>query len=267
WKQTSNTMIREALTKTTVKTGLFKRRMIHVARRFGALKKWADFSNISLTRLVKSFEGTTVYDEALKEVFTKDIDLENLLQVIDKLRNNEIAIVKAETEGNLTPIAKVGVERVSMKTDLIPPERMQSILLESAKARLLNEVRSFICTRCWDYLEMIRIKDLPEKPVCPICSSKSLGLLRIEEDHVRSLVEKKGEKLTKDERKMRKQALETAQYITKYGKAAAVVFSARRIGPKAARGILLRNQGLTDALFGLIVEAERKALRRKFWSD
>ena len=267
WKQTSNTMIREALTKTTVKTGLFKRRMIHVARRFGALKKWADFSNISLTRLVKSFEGTTVYDEALKEVFTKDIDLENLLQVIDKLRNNEIAIVKAETEGNLTPIAKVGVERVSMKTDLIPPERMQSILLESARVRLLNEVRSFICTRCWDYLEMIRIKDLPEKPVCPICSSKSLGLLRIEEDHVRSLVEKKGEKLTKDERKMRKQALETAQYITKYGKAAAVVFSARRIGPKAARGILLRNQGLTDALFGLIVEAERKALRRKFWSD
>ncbi|MCK4435617.1 DEAD/DEAH box helicase, partial [Candidatus Bathyarchaeota archaeon] len=174
-RQTSDTIIREALTKTTVKTGLFKRRMIHVARRFGALKKWADFSSISLAQLLKSFEGTAIYDEALKEVFTKDLDLENLLQVIDKLRKDEIAIVNVETKGDLTPIAKVGVERVSMKTDIIPPERMQHILLESAKARLLNEVRTFICTKCWDYLEMIRINDMPDKPICPACGSSSLG--------------------------------------------------------------------------------------------
>ena len=266
-RQTSDTIIREALTKTTVKTGLFKRRMIHVARRFGALKKWADFSSISLAQLLKSFEGTAIYDEALKEVFTKDLDLENLLQVIDRLRKDEIAIVNVETKGDLTPIAKVGVERVSMKTDIIPPERMQHILLESAKARLLNEVRTFICTKCWDYLEMIRINDMPDKPICPACGSSSLGLLRTDEDHARSLIEKKGEKLTKEERKMQKQAKETAQYISKWGKAAAIVFSARRMKLKAVKGILLRNQGLTGALFESVIEAERKALRRKFWSD
>ncbi|MCK4435998.1 hypothetical protein KAU87_04215, partial [Candidatus Bathyarchaeota archaeon] len=74
-------------------------------------------------------------------------------------------------------------------------------------------------------------------------------------------------KLTKEERKMQKQAKETAQYISKWGKAAAIVFSARRMKLKAARGVLLRNQGLTDALFESVIEAERKALRRKFWSD
>jgi ATP-dependent Lhr-like helicase len=60
-----------------------------------------------------------------------------------------------------------------MKTDLIPPERMRAVLIESARARLLNETCNFICTNCWNYMEMIRVKDLPEKPKCPKCGSPS----------------------------------------------------------------------------------------------
>src|SRR3990170_2293010 len=77
--------IKDTLMKSTVKTGLFKRRVIHVARRFGALKKWADFSNVSLQKLITSFEDTPIYEEGLKEVFTKDLDVESLVQVLDKL--------------------------------------------------------------------------------------------------------------------------------------------------------------------------------------
>ncbi|MFQ6068049.1 MAG: DEAD/DEAH box helicase, partial [Candidatus Bathyarchaeia archaeon] len=266
-KQTSNTIIRDSLIRATVKTGLFKRRMIHVARRFGALKKWADFSNISLKRLLKSFEGTAIYDEALKETFTKDLDVEKLLRVIDELRRNEITIVKVETQETATPVARVGIERVSMKTDLIPPERMHRILVESAKARLLNEVRSFVCTNCWDYLEMIRIKDLPDNPTCPQCGSTNLGLLRREEDYVKSLVEKKAEKLTKTERKTHEQAVKTARLISKYGKMAAIALSARRVKPDDVNGIFKKEKRPTDNFFKLVIESERKALRRRFWAD
>ncbi|MEM2254717.1 MAG: DEAD/DEAH box helicase, partial [Candidatus Bathyarchaeia archaeon] len=115
--------VRDSLTRTTVKTGLFKRRLIHVARRFGALEKWADFSNVSLQRLLKSFEGTPIFEEALKEVFLKDLDVERLVQVLEKIRQGEITVQKVETCGTATPVARVGIERVSMKTDLIPPER------------------------------------------------------------------------------------------------------------------------------------------------
>jgi len=266
-KQTSNTIIYDALTRATVKTGIFKRRIIHVARRFGALKKWADFSTVSLKRLLKSFEGTAIYDEALKEVFTKDLDLERLLRVIDELRKNEVTIVKVETQGAATPVARVGIERVSMKTDLIPPTRMRLILVESAKARLLNEVRSFVCTNCWDYLEMIRIKDLPDNPACPKCGSNALGLLRREENYVSSLVEKKGERLTKAERKMHQHAAETAQLIASYGKAAATALSARKIKTDDVKSILKKEKTLTDHFFELVIEAERKALKRRFWAD
>ena len=264
-KQAPDSTVRDMLTRATVKTGLFKRRMVHVARRFGALKKWADFSTVSLRRLVKSFEGTAIFDEALKETFTKDLDLEHTIQVLNEIRKGEIQVKKLETDGVASPVARVGIERVSMKTDLIPPERMRLILVESAKARLLNEVRTFICTNCWDYLEMIRIKDLPDKPACPKCGSTALGVLSREEEKIQSLVEKKGEKLTKVERKWHDHALKAARLMSEYGKPAAVAFSGRRLKISDVEDILREEKELTDHFFESVIEAERKAMKRRFW--
>jgi ATP-dependent Lhr-like helicase len=239
--------------------------MIHVARRFGALKKWVDFSTVSLRSLMKSFEGTAIYDEALKEVFTKDIDLQRLLYVLNKLRKDEIEVVKLETRNVATPVARVGIERVSMKTDLIPPERMRRILIESAKARLLNEVHVFLCTNCWDYLEMIRVKDLPDKPICPKCGSSNLGVLRGEEEQIQVLVEKKGEKLTKSEQKWREKAMRTAELLASYGKPAAVALAGRKLRVSDVEEILWQEKKLSDHFYELVIEAERKAMKRRFW--
>jgi ATP-dependent Lhr-like helicase len=267
FKETSEKVIHEALTRATIKTGLFKRRMIHVARRFGAIKKWVDFSSISLSNLLKSFEGTSIYEEALKEVFTKDLDLKRVLAVLEDIRENKISVVKVESRGDGTPIARVGIERVSRKTDLIPPERMRHILIESSRVRLLDEVRSFICTRCWDYLEMIRIKDLPEKPTCPLCGSNALGILAKEEEHVQALVEKKGDRLSKTERAMHRKAVKTGQYIAKWGKTAAIALSTRRVKPEKIKVILQKETTPNDNFFEMLIETERKALKKRFWAD
>jgi ATP-dependent Lhr-like helicase len=264
-KQMPDATVQDLLTRATVKTGLFKRRMIHVARRFGALKKWVDFGTVSLRSLVKSFEGTALYEEALKEVFSKDLDLHHMLQVLSDIKTNKIEVTKLETKGVATPIARVGIERVSMKTDLIPSERMKLILVESAKARLLNEFRTFVCTQNWDYMEMIRINDLPDKPTCPKCGSTALGAFSKEEDQIRSLVEKRGEKLTKSEQKLLEQALETAELMSTYGKPAAVTLSGRRVRIDDALTVLREEHVLSDRLFELVIEAERNALKRRFW--
>ena len=258
-------VIQRMLTEATVKTGIFKRRMIHVSKRFGALKRWVDFSNISIRSLMKSFEGTAIYDEALKEVFTKDLDLRNMLRVFDMIRQGEIEVVKLETNGVATPIARVGIERVSMKTDLIPPERMKRILIESARARLLDETRTFICTKCLNYIEMIRIKDLPEKPTCPSCGSNQLGLLPAEEAKVMPLIDKRGEKLTRDEKRLMGIATKTSRLISTYGKAAAAALAGRGIGVNTAEKILSEEKDLTDRFLELVIEAEKEALKRRFW--
>ena len=257
--------IRDSITRATVKTGLFKRRIIHVARRFGALQKWADFSSVSLQKLIESFEGTPIYEEALKEVFTKDLKLEQLIQVLRKIRQDEIQVQKVETNGNVTPVARVGIERVSMKTDLIPPERMKAMLVKSAKARLLSETCVFVCTNCWNYIEMICAKDLPDKPKCPACGSTALGLLKVEEEKVLSLAEKKGEKLTKKEEKMQRRALQTARLITRHGKPAVVALCAKRVKASDVIGVLEEEPNISDRFFELVLEAERKVLSKRFW--
>ena len=260
----SEQAVKDTLTRSTIKTGLFKRRIIHVARRFGALKKWADFSSVSLQKLITSFEDTPIYEEGLKEVFTKDLDVEGLVQVLRAIREGEVKLQVLETEGNATPVARVGIERVSMKTDLIPPKRMRAVLVESAKARLLNETGTFVCTNCWDYLDMIRVKDLPDHPKCPRCGSLALGVLKVDEEKALPLVEKKGLKLAKAEERLRVYALETARLVAKYGKVAAVALSARKVRASDVAGVLEKEPKLDDRFYELVLEAERKALSRRF---
>ena len=92
--------VKETLKRSTVKTGLFKRRVIHVARRFGALKKWADFSNVSIQKLISSFEGTPIYEEGLKEVFSKDLDVDGLIMVLKRMHLGEIQFPSGSNGGN-----------------------------------------------------------------------------------------------------------------------------------------------------------------------
>lgn len=256
--------VKETLKRSTVKTGLFKRRVIHVARRFGALKKWADFSNVSIQKLITSFEGTPIYEEGLKEVFSKDLDVDGLVMVLKRMHMGEIDYQVDETGGAATPVARVGIERVSMKTDLIPPERMRAVLVESAKARLLNETGNFVCTNCWDYMEMIRVKDLPDKPQCPCCGSHAIGMLKIEEERAAPLLEKKGEKLSKLEEKMQTAAKNTAVLIEKYGKPAVVALSARRVTVSDVAGVLEKEPFCSDKFYELVLDAERKVLSKRF---
>ncbi|MEM1514541.1 MAG: DEAD/DEAH box helicase [Candidatus Bathyarchaeia archaeon] len=264
-KDYSEEKIRELLMKATVKTGIFKRRLIHVARRLGAIHKDVNFESISLRNLVKSFEETVIYDEALREVFTKDLDLVNLINVFKMIKHGDIKVVYIKTGGELTPIARLGMERISMKTDLIPPDKMRRILIESVKVRLLSEARTFICTECWDYLEIITLQDLPSRPLCPRCGSPRLGILEVEEEDAYPLIEKKYEKLTKSEELLKERAVETAELIARYGKAAAIALSDKRLRISNVKEILAEESSLTDRFFEMIIEAEREALKRRFW--
>jgi ATP-dependent Lhr-like helicase len=262
-KGMSTHTVKDTLTRSTVKTGLFKRRVIQVARRFGAIKKWADFSNVSIQKLISSFEGTPIYEEGLKEVFAKDLDSDGLVMVLKRIHDGEVDLKVVATGGEATPVARVGIERVSMKTDLIPPEKMRAVLVAAAKARLLNEAGNFVCTNCWDYMETIRIKDLPDKPKCPRCGSFALGLLKVDEEKALPLIEKKGH-LAKDEEKIQLQAKRTAELIGKYGKAAAVALSARRVQTVDIAAVLEKEPNLSDRFYELVMEVERKALSKRF---
>lgn len=257
--------IDDVTVEAVIKTGLFKRRIIHVARKFGAVSKWADFSNISLRQLIKSFQGTAIFDEAIKETLNKDLDIKGTISVLNDMREANIEVVLLEAEGGATPIAQLGLEKIGMRYNIIPPEKMKLITLESAKARLLSESKTLVCTNCWNFIQMTSVKDLPEKLSCPRCGSGKVGVLDESEDDVRRICEKRGKTLSGREKKIEDHALETAELVDHYGSLAALVLAGKNIGLADVEDILSKNERVDDRLFELILDAERKALTKRFW--
>jgi ATP-dependent Lhr-like helicase len=250
--------------KASVKTGMFKRRMVHVAKRFGAISRWVDLSSVRLGRLMKTFEGTVIFEETLNETLRKDLDLPNTKRVLLAVHDERIKLAVQKELQELTPVAKLGIERISMKTDLIPSDKMKRILIDSARARILNESRTLVCASCWDYSEIVRIRDLENTVTCPKCGSNSVGALSCDPNDLKSIMQKKGKAVSKADKRLLDQISESAEVVRKYGKAAIVVQTGRRLGPGDAKRILRKEKRISDRLFGRIMDAEREALKRRF---
>ncbi|MDH5770015.1 MAG: hypothetical protein OEZ25_01835, partial [Candidatus Bathyarchaeota archaeon] len=201
----------------------------------------------------------------VKETFDKDLGIKDSIHVLESIRDGEIEVVPLRTGDRPTPIARVGLERIGRKSDLIPPEKMRRILIDSARVRLLDGAGTFLCTDCWKYVKTSRIRDLPDKPRCPECGSEKIGMVNSPEWDVARVCGKAKRSLTVKERRVVRRAKETAKLISKYGRIAAIVLAGKNLGPAETEEVLQKERRLNDSLFELVVEAERKALRKRFW--
>jgi len=256
--------IRAVAEEALVNTGLFKRRMIHVARKFGAVSKWADFSNVSLSQLTKSFRDTAVFTEAVKETLAKDFDLQNLKLVLDRLKSGEVEVVTMSTEGEASPIAQVGLKKIGRRANLMTSDKAEHLIVESAKVRLLNEVKTFVCSENWDYVRMMPVKEFRDGFTCPKCGSKRIGVINDIEEVAMKLVVKQCRNLTNREKEIEARALRTGEMTAKYGAMATLVLAGRRLRLSEVEELLSSSEKVDDKLVSQIVAAERKALARWF---
>jgi ATP-dependent Lhr-like helicase len=252
-------VIREAVTKT----GLFKKRLINVARKAGALSKLANFSNITLGRLMKSFEGTVIFEEAMKDALRQDLDVEATADLLRKMASGEIEVVVLETGGEVSPLGKLGVNSISMKTDIVPPDKMTRIILESAKARIYNETRILACLGKRDWLEERQVKDYPERIVCPVCGSTEIGVYDRSFEEVAEL-QQTTKRSSREPPGWWTRGSDASKLVSMYGRRAAIVASAKNVDLTEAWDTLAETQGESDEFFERIIEAEREALRRRF---
>lgn len=242
--------------KALMKTMMFKRRFVHVLRKVGAISKDASIGAVKIENLMKSFESTAVFDEAVRNSLEKDMDVDKASQLMEKIgsREIEIAIIKG-----LSPIGNIAIEELSRKCDLIPPTRMKKVIIQYAKIRLLDEALTFVCTNCWKYAKAVRIKDMENS--CPECGSSKLGALKESEEIARRAMMKKYRKgnLFDD-------AAKSANLISKYGKVAAMVIAGRGITLNKASEILKKEGKMGDHLIELIIEGEKETLKKRFIS-
>jgi ATP-dependent Lhr-like helicase len=248
-----------------VKTGLFKRRLINVARKAGALSKYADFSNITLGRLMKSFEGTAIFEEALKDAYRLDLDVESFFNLVEKIAINEIEVVKLLTKDEISPLGKMGANSIRFKTDIVPPEKINRIILESAKARLLGETRTFACLGKKNWFASMKVNDLTEKISCPRCGSTEIGVFDRDIPEVSKWQSFERLRSKKDPPKWWQRGKDSSKLVSIYGRRAAIIASAKRVDFSDAWDILAETELESDDFYERIIQAERDALKKRFF--
>lgn len=238
--------------------GLFKRRLLHVAKRFGVITKEADLSSISINQVVKALEGTIVYEEGLKELIDTDYDVDKTQEVLSMIASGKVVIETIGERKELTPLARPALLGVGRKIDLIPPEKAQKVIMGFAMARLLNEELLLFCTNCKKHSTHLPVRDIPSALECPVCGSSAIGILPSEED-VRAMRYRPG---LRRSRMLMRRALRSSALLSRYGRAASMVLAGRGITIRMAEKLLSDCSAVGEELVGLIVETEKKSLAR-----
>lgn len=254
---------KEVVVSSATRQGLFKRRLIHVARRFGALPKGVDAANLSMRKLVEAFEGTVIFEEALKEYLHKDVALEEAWEIIEKARRGIIEIICVEYKAP-SPVTSATLMKMAKKLELIPPERLEKIIVESAKTRLLNTVLCFVCLNCKWYT-LMKVKDFIKIGACPQCRSRKIGVANVEESEIKKIVEKDFKVSNRFEERILDYLAFSSEIIEKYDGVGVVTLAARRLSREDIVRIAGKFSSINEELIKSIISAEKKALSRRFW--
>ena len=256
----------EQLTSVSVeRTGLFKRRLLHVAKRMGVIEKNADLGDVGVTQLMENLRDTVIYKEAMREVLFKDLDAEGLIKVLRGLKEGKFSVKVMDENLPLSPLSRIGVRELSWKTDLVPADRLRRLLIESGKARLLNEARVAVCTECFRYVENIRIKRFMGEVKCPDCGSKKIGLLGDDPLEVAQMAAEKSEtdKVSEKLKGIYKSAIESGELVSVYGLPAALALAAKGLPKPIVMTLAASKITDIDYFIDLLMKEERAALKSR----
>ena len=233
--------------------GLFKRRFLHVARRMGIIEKDADLTSIRLESLIRSSKGTVTYDEAVKELLSKDYDVKPLMDMVRKIASGELETIVYDNEDELSPLAKPILRQAERHLDIYPPEKADKIVLMYASARLRNTPLELVCSECGLLHGTVKPEEYSPGAKCSRCGGK-LGVSPMPGVRIR-----RGK--SKRIRMIFKKIAKTADLLEKYGRDAALALAGRGLSLKTVEKILLRKSVTGEDIVKLIVDAERKRLR------
>lgn len=249
----------EPILEMTLKnTTLLRWKMVHVARKFGALSRDVDYQRVSMARLLTVFEGTPMYREALREIYHDRLDIERTRMVLKRIREGTIAI----TTSSLSPI---GASGRGGGRDVTSPENADAAVIKLLKNRIMSDRVLLFCVNCKKWKSMRQVERVPDRPECPLCGSRMVAALKPwEEEEIK--VVRKLEKKTSEEKRRTKRVFRNANLVLSYGKTAAIALASRGLGPETAARVVGKLQKDEIEFYRDILKAEKEYARTKrFW--
>ncbi|HUI40081.1 MAG TPA: DEAD/DEAH box helicase [Methanothrix sp.] len=251
--------IEPILEMTLKNTTLLRWKMVHVARKFGALSRDVDYQRVSMAKLLAIFEGTPMYREALREIYHDRLDLGRAKDVLRAIHEGNIAI----TTSSLSPI---GTSGRGGGRDVTSPEHADGAVLDLLKNRIMNDRVLLFCVNCKKWKSMREVGRVPDQPECPVCGSKMVAALKPWEEEEIKIVRKPEKKKTAEDRRRTKRVFRNANLVLSYGKTAAIALASRGLGPETAARVIGKRQRDETEFYRDILKAEREYARTKrFW--
>jgi len=250
----------ETILELTLKnTTLLRWKMVHVARKFGALSREIDHQRISMAKLLGVFEGTPLYREALREIYHDRLDLARARDSLDRLRCGKITV-------SVSPPSPIGSSGRGGGRDLIAPEHPDAAVIELLKNRILHDRVILFCVNCRKWKSLREVQRVPERPECPLCSSRLIAALKPWEEEEIRVVRMPESKKTAEDRRRTKRVYRNANLVLTYGRTAAIALASRGVGPETAARVIAKLRKDETGFYRDILRAEREYARTKrFW--
>jgi ATP-dependent Lhr-like helicase len=256
------------LARTAVeRSGIFKRRLIHVGKKCGAIAKTADYASISISGLIEALRGTPVYEEAISVIFHDDFDVEATRGLLAKVKQGDVRVEVIEAEG-ISPLARIGVEEVSRRGEIVSPERLRAIIRQSTGARVADSFLVACCINCWDYIELKRVGNIvPGK--CPRCGSDLVGYSTESYETIFSLALKARSRseLHGKNAKHIETLRRSSQLVKEYGADALYLMAGRGIRLAEVGSLMARKAAEGGDIIDYVIEGEREALKRRYFAS
>ena len=257
--------VEELIKESIRRTSLYEYRFLNVAKRFGVVSKYADFTKMHLRSLIDMYKGSAIEEETYSEIFRDKIDLDGTLDIIRKIKTDKIKI--NVNDGAPSPLAYEGLDS-SYGGSLMKPEEARKILRSLIVTRLKKTRLVLQCMNCGNKVGEMNAGDT-EGLKCMKCGAKLIGFYKAKySDEYDSIIKKglKEKKLTKEERLVFNGIKRNAALYLGYGDRACLVGSSYGVGPTTASRILSKYSKTDDQLIDKIIEAERNYIEtREFW--
>ena len=255
------------LTSTLGGTNMLAWRIWNVAKRFGTVRRDAEFSARIGRTLSRVLQGTPVYAEAMREVYVEKLDLAKAEEVVRAIQHGLIDIEVVQRPMAYSPLALPILDRIAPQ-DVLRPSVSVGAIMEVVKNRLHSGEVRLVCVFKGDYDGIRSIRSLPEKIRCPKCGSTLVAAVHPTDTAVVNLVQKRlaRKKLSSSELKTYQTAWKNAGLVQTYGKKAVMTLRAHGVGPTTAVRILHTRFRNEEEFIMAIIRAERNFVRtRMFW--
>ena len=235
-------------------------RLAQVSAKFGALKRWqnAGSGRLSNERLLAALEDTPMHEEAVREVFHEDLDVDRASDVLERLQSDELELV---TYRGRTPVGQGG--RSSGK-ELLAPENADASVIKTVKERLQNDRIILLCTHCTEWQAKTKVRRVADQPECPDCGSTRIASLNPWADEVVQAV--RAEEKDDEQVSMTERAYRSASLVQSHGRQAVIAMAARGVGPHNAARIINKLREDEAEFYRDILSKEREYARtQSFW--